>query len=46
MRVRVPHIDDAPEMSDRSVIGVTFSDTAADGDARPTPALEGRVTGR
>jgi hypothetical protein len=33
------HIDDAPEVVELSVIGVMFSDTAANGDARPTPAL-------
>ena len=33
------YIDGVPEMGDLSVIGVMFSDTAADGDARPTSAL-------
>ncbi len=32
-------IDDAPKLVERSVIGVMFSDTVANGDARPTPAL-------
>jgi hypothetical protein len=39
--IRVRHFDDAQEMGDLSVIGVMFSDTGADGDARPTPALVG-----
>ncbi|HUF98273.1 MAG TPA: hypothetical protein VMM60_09085, partial [Ilumatobacter sp.] len=38
-------IDDAPKLVKLSVIGVMFSDTAADGGARPTPALIPHVAG-